>query len=113
MAGSFQATVQRRWCTRDGRVNRSTVLDVEMFELTRQALEPELGERWSHVRRARLQALSLCALDGVDGDLLSAAAIAHDIGYGPELVETGFHPIDGARYLRRQGVDERIVSLVA
>jgi len=41
------------------------------------------------------------------------AAWLHDIGYAPELVETGFHPLDGARYLRRIGVDAHIVSLVA
>jgi hypothetical protein len=29
------------------------------------------------------------------------------------LVQTGFHPLDGARYLRRTGVDESVVSLVA
>lgn len=31
------------------------------------------------------------------------AAWLHDIGYAPALVDTGFHPIDGARYLRRIG----------
>jgi len=29
------------------------------------------------------------------------------------LVETGFHPLDGARYLRRLGVDGPVVGLVA
>jgi hypothetical protein len=37
----------------------------------------------------------------------------HDIGYAPELAGTGCHPLDGARYLRRIGVDEQVVSLVA
>jgi len=37
----------------------------------------------------------------------------HDIGYAPDLVDTGFHPLDGARYLRRVGVDGQVVSLVA
>jgi len=37
----------------------------------------------------------------------------HEIGYTPELVETGFHPLDGARYLRRVGLDGPVVSLVA
>ena len=45
--------------------------------------------------------------------ILVAAAWLHDIGYAPELVETGFHPLDGARYLRRAGVDGQVVSLVA
>jgi hypothetical protein len=34
-------------------------------------------------------------------------------GYAPELVETGFHPLDGARYLRRMGIGGQVVSLVA
>ncbi len=31
--------------------------------------------------------------------LAYCAALVHDIGYLPEAVETGFHPIDGYRYL--------------
>jgi integrase len=40
------------------------------------------------------------------GDLQRGKADLHDIGYSPELADTGFHPLDGARYLRdglRQG----------
>jgi hypothetical protein len=37
-----------------------------------------------------------------DRDLLLAAAYLH-IGYSPALVHTGFHPLDGARYLHRTG----------
>jgi hypothetical protein len=46
-------------------------------------------------------------------DEFVAAAWLHDIGYAPQLAETGFHPLDGARFLRRVDVDERVVSLVA
>jgi hypothetical protein len=43
-----------------------------------------------------------------------AAGFVHDIGYAPDLVQTGFHAIDGARYLRDVvGADERLVRLVA
>jgi HD superfamily phosphodiesterase len=48
-------------------------------------------------RRARLVA-PLFSVD--DGELLVGAALLHDIGYAPELVGTGFHPLDGARCLR-------------
>ncbi len=41
------------------------------------------------------------------------AAWLHDIGYAPELVDTGFHPLDGARFLRREDVCERVTALVA
>jgi len=44
---------------------------------------------------------------------LVAAAWLHDIGYAPDLVETGFHPLDGARYLHRAGITGQVVSLVA
>jgi hypothetical protein len=41
------------------------------------------------------------------------AAWLHDIGYAPTLEDTGFHPLDGARYLRRLSLDEEVVRLVA
>jgi hypothetical protein len=59
------------------------------------------------------QAGRLCGLPGVSGELLVAAAWLHDIGYAPSLVVTGFHPLDGARFLRDEGVGGRLASLVA
>lgn len=50
---------------------------------------------------------------GVDANLLVSAAWLHDIGYAPPILVTGFHPLDGARFLREEGIDERVVSLVA
>jgi predicted hydrolase (HD superfamily) len=75
-------------------------------------LAKPLPRRWRHVRsvarRARWAAKRLSLSDD-----LVAAAWLHDIGYAPELVETGFHPLDGARYLRRVGLNGQVVSLVA
>ena len=45
-------------------------------------------------------------------DLISAGWL-HDVGYAPDLVDSGFHPLDGARYLRRMGLDGQVISLVA
>ncbi len=46
--------------------------------------------------------------------LLRAAAVLHDIGYAPKLARTGFHPLDGARFLRDEHeADERLTRLVA
>lgn len=63
----------------------------------------ELPLRWRHVRgvghRAERVAEALRLGDGA----LIAAAWLHDIGYGRALTDTGFHPLDGARYLRRIG----------
>jgi hypothetical protein len=41
-----------------------------------------------------------------------AAAWLHDVGYAPPLNKLGFHPVDGARYVRQLG-RERLASLVA
>ncbi|ALM41923.1 phosphohydrolase [Streptomyces sp. FR-008] len=49
-----------------------------------------------------------------DAEMLEAAAVLHDIGYSPSIATTGFHPLDGARFLRDQeGADERVTRLVA
>jgi len=45
--------------------------------------------------------------------VLVAAAWLHDIGYSPAIRRTGFHPLDGALYLRKQGWSPRLVALVA
>jgi hypothetical protein len=49
---------------------------------------------------------------GEDRETLVAAAYFHDIGYAPELAKTGFHPLDGARFIRERG-HERLARLVA
>ena len=48
-----------------------------------------------------------------DGVLLVATSLLHDIGYAPGLIDTGFHAIDGARYLRNIDAPTRLVDLVA
>jgi hypothetical protein len=69
-------------------------------ELARKLLEIPLPRRWAHVQGVAVRARTLAPILGEDADLLEAAAWLHDIGYSPELVETDFHPLDGARYLR-------------
>lgn len=46
-------------------------------------------------------------------DVLVAAAWLHDIGYAESIADTGFHPLDGARFLRASGYPDVVVSLVA
>ncbi|TFV54543.1 HD domain-containing protein [Mycobacterium sp. PS03-16] len=60
--------------------------------------------------RARALAVTV---DPTDVDALVAAAWLHDIGYLPDLAATGFHPLDGARYLRDTGWPHRVCTLVA
>jgi hypothetical protein len=69
-------------------------------QLARKLLEVPLPRRWAHVQGVAAQARSLAPILGDHADLLEAAAWLHDIGYSPDLADTGFHPLDGARYLR-------------
>lgn len=73
-----------------------------------------LGNRWLHVQQVAQQARWVAArvLAG-DRDLLVAAAYLHDIGYAPSLAATGFHPLDGARWIRDSGPGGRLGRLVA
>jgi hypothetical protein len=52
-------------------------------------------------------------LVGDDGEVLVCAALLHDVGYASDLTVTGFHPLDGARYLAGLGASDRLVNLVA
>src|SRR5215468_7754836 len=81
--------------------------------LARQLLADSLPRRWQHVQGVGGEAARVAeALGLVDGDLVAAAWL-HDIGYGPDVAETGFHPLDGARFLRRIGAGDRVARLVA
>jgi len=85
----------------------------EARDLAEQLLADELPRRFAHVRGVAGQAEHLASVAAHDRSLLVAAAWLHDIGYASGLVDTGFHPIDGVRYLRRAEADERVVNLVA
>src|SRR5712692_11421958 len=73
-----------------------------------------LGARWSHVRQVGEQARRIAhVVPLADRDLLVAAAYLHDVGYAPALAVTGFHPLDGARWIRDTGPGGRLARLVA
>lgn len=79
-----------------------------------ERLVAPLGRRWRHVQAVARRAEELAgAVPEGDRDALVAAAWLHDIGYSSEIGHTGFHPLDGARYLQAQGWPERVVNLVA
>lgn len=83
-------------------------------EIARKVLEIPLPRRWAHSQGVAGRARSLAPILGADADLLVAAAWLHDIGYAPELAASGFHPLDGARYLRDiQHAEPVLCSLVA
>ena len=73
-----------------------------------------LGSRWLHVQAVAKRAADLSITVPAGGrDELIAAAWLHDIGYAPEVARTGFHPLDGARYLLDAGWPSPVVNLVA
>jgi HD superfamily phosphodiesterase len=71
----------------------------------------ELPERLAHVAGVARTAAMQHAV--VEIDELIASAWLHDIGYAPSIALTGFHPLDGARYLQTVGYPDLVVSLVA
>ncbi|MFH8518216.1 HD domain-containing protein [Streptomyces gelaticus] len=89
-----------------------------MVKWARAVAEVELGEplprRWAHSQGVAQRAAEVAAALGYDAELLTSAAVLHDVGYAPRLATTGFHPLDGARFLRDiHAADERLVRLVA
>jgi len=82
-------------------------------ELAESLLAP-LGDRWRHTRAVAARAEELTAAVPVDDrELLVVAAWWHDLGYAAELVSTGLHALDGARYLAAEGYPERLCAMVA
>jgi putative nucleotidyltransferase with HDIG domain len=71
-------------------------------------------DRLDHAKAAVRRAEEIASVVGpVDRDLFLCAAWLHDIGYAPELLRTGFHPLDGALHLTAEGWPERLCALVA
>ncbi|WP_433269642.1 HD domain-containing protein [Actinosynnema sp. CS-041913] len=84
------------------------------YSVAEGRLADSLPRRWAHVRGVAERTGRTAGLFvHEEQELLEAAAVLHDVGYAPELALTGFHPLDGARYLERQGFPERLCGLVA
>ena len=84
------------------------------YTLSESLLAETLPRRWQHCLGVAERARTIALILGDDAELLEAAAVLHDVGYTPDLAKTGFHPLDGARYLRDiANADERLVRLVA
>jgi len=83
-------------------------------DVARSLLEEPLPRRWAHVQGVADTARTLTTILGGNADLLTTSAVLHDIGYAPSLQDSGFHPLDGARYLRDAGhADAMLCRLVA
>jgi hypothetical protein len=89
------------------------MLPVAARELACEHLAEALPRRWTHVCAVAAKAEVVAVDLGLPTDVLVSAAWLHDIGYAPGIADTGFHPLDGGRFLRANDVDEQIVGLVA
>src|SRR5262249_34833383 len=91
------------------------MIDTDAAEtLARALLEEPLPHRWAHSRGVAATARTLAPVLGPHTDAVTVAAWLHDIGYAPVLHGSGFHPLDGARYLRDvQHADPLVCRLVA
>ncbi|WP_092780960.1 HD domain-containing protein [Actinokineospora terrae] len=86
-------------------------LVVHAVELASTLLSP-LGDRWKHTIGVAHRAENLAAtVPAADRETLVAAAWLHDIGYA--VVDTGFHPVDGARHLDTLHWPPHLTTLVA
>jgi hypothetical protein len=82
--------------------------------LARNLLAGSLPRRWAHSQGVATTARTLAPLLRGAEDVVTAAAWLHDVGYAPGLHMTGFHPLDGARYLRDiHQADPMLCRLVA
>lgn len=80
----------------------------------RRRLGEDPSGRWNHDAAVIARAHEVAAtLPERERDVLLTAAALHDLGFAPVARETGFQPLDGARYLARFGFSERICALVA
>jgi hypothetical protein len=90
------------------------VSQVEQASRAAERLLATLERRRRHVRGVAATATVLAeGLPDGGADTLVAAAWLHDIGYSPELVDTGFHPMNGARWLAAEGFSREVTALVA
>jgi hypothetical protein len=89
------------------------VLDAaEARKLATELLGAET-RRWRHTAAVADQAERVAIHLAPDhAEQLLPAAWLHDIGYAASLNRTGFHPLDGARYLRERG-EEQLACLTA
>lgn len=69
-------------------------------QVAEKELSVVLPRRWARSKGVAARAAGLGPVLTGNAGLLVAAALLHDVGYAPRLVKTGFHPLDGARFLR-------------
>lgn len=72
-----------------------------------------LGRRWTHtVAVAKRAEDTAIVLPEAERAVVVAAAFVHDVGYAEGVAGTGFHHLDGARFMLALG-ENRLAGLVA
>jgi len=71
-----------------------------------------MGDRWVHLSAVGGVAEGLATRSDIVTESVVSAAWLHDIGYSHDIVVTGFHPLDGARFLQSMGCPDEVVALV-
>jgi len=97
---------------RGGPARLGDVWDVEQAQEIARDLVASIEPRWSHLQAVGRLAEELAARKGIPEHVVAAAWL-HDIGYGERINARGFHPLDGAVYLRSVGAPADVVALVA
>ncbi|WP_415679065.1 HD domain-containing protein [Tsukamurella hominis] len=93
---------------------RPPITPARRAEQIAETLLAELPRRRDHVRGVARRAEELATrISDDDAVTVVTAAWLHDIGYSPQILDTGFHPVDGARFLRAQRFPDLVVCLVA
>ena len=81
--------------------------------LAEEKLAGSLPRRWRHVQAVASKAGRVAVVvPEADRPTLVAAAWLHDVGYAPDVADSGLHALDGARWLRDRGWTDEIVTLV-
>jgi hypothetical protein len=79
-----------------------------------QSMLSSVGTRLAHSARVASQAEKVHTLLSPPWrSALVEAAWLHDLGYSDEVADSGFHPLDGARWVRRHGWAQEVCRLVA
>lgn len=86
-------------------------LTVEAARELARSLVESAQSRWAHVQAVGRRAEDLCECCEL-AEHVAVAAWLHDIGYGPTVVDTGLHALDGARWLERFDAPPEVVQLV-
>jgi hypothetical protein len=84
------------------------------WDLANSVLPESHHRRWVHSVGVAARAADLSGLFGPHNlDVLTSAAILHDVGYADGIATTGFPSLDAARWLASRGADREVTQLVA